>query len=177
VGLADSTPTGPDVVRAATPFAAASTASGLAMSHSTWDGGGGHEALIATATASAAWAQLVRCFPRWQGATRRLHSRALRRLAANKPVDPNDTASWRSSDAHATAVLRRHNVTRLDSMKLSDRAVLGLIGGQRDADRCAGLDWAVLHDPPSAIDDRLREAHRTLPSRASQHRRSARNGS
>jgi hypothetical protein len=134
-----------------------------AMSHSTGDGGGGHEALIATATASAAWAQLVRCFPRWQGATRRLHSRALRRLAANNPVDPNDTASWCSSDAHATAVLRRHGVTTLDSMKLSDRAVFALIGGQRDADQHAGLDWAILHDPPSLIDDRLREAHRALP--------------
>jgi hypothetical protein len=121
------------------------------------------EALVTAAIASVAWSQFVRCFPRWQGATRRLHSRALRRLAANTPVDPNDKATWCSSDAHATAVLRRHGVTTLDSMKLSDRAVIGLIGGQRDADQRAGLDWGVLHDPPSLIDDRLRKAHRTLP--------------
>jgi hypothetical protein len=112
---------------------------------------------------SAAWAQLVRCFPHWRGAMRRLHSRALRRLAANRPVDPNDTEVWRSSDAHATAVLRRHNVTTLDSVKLSDRAIRELIAGQRDADRRAGLDWTVLHDPPTLIDDRLQEAHRVLP--------------
>jgi hypothetical protein len=129
-----------------------------------WDPGGGEdEALVTAAIASAAWAQLVRCFPRWQGATRRLHSTALRRLAANRPVDPNDKTTWRSSDAHATAVLRRHAITTLDSTKLSDRAVFGLIDGQRDADQRAALEWAVLHDPPSVIDERLREAHRTLP--------------
>jgi hypothetical protein len=134
------------------------------MSASMWDPGGGEdEALVTAAMASAAWAQLVRCFPRWQGATRKLHSTALRRLAANRPVDPNDKATWRSSDAHATAVLRRHAITTLDSTKLSDRAVFRLIDGQRDADQRAGLDWAVLHDPPSAIDDQLREANRTLP--------------
>jgi hypothetical protein len=162
--LADSTPTGPDAVRAATPFAAASTASGVAMSATMWDGAAGEdEPLVTAAMASGAWAQLVRCFARWQGATRRLHSRALRRLAANTPVDPNERSTWRSSDAHATAVLRRHGITTLDSMKLSDRAVNGLIRGQRDADQRAGLDWQVLHDPPSLLDDRLREAHRTLP--------------
>jgi hypothetical protein len=78
-------------------------------------------------------------------------------------VDPNDTAMWRSSDAHATAVLRRHAITTLDSLKLSDRAVNELIAGQRDADRRAGVEWGVLHDPPRLIDDRLRDAHRTLP--------------
>src|SRR4051794_36778520 len=105
-----------------------------------FDAGGEDEALVSAAMASGAWAQLVRCFPRWQGAARRLHSTALRRLAANRSVDPNDKATWRSSDAHATAVLRRHNVTTLDSTKLSDRAVFGLIDGQRDADQRAGLD-------------------------------------
>jgi hypothetical protein len=76
------------------------------------------------------------------------HPQALRRLAAGTPVDPNDTAMWRSSDAHATGVLRRHGITTLDSMKLSDRAVNELIAGQRDADRRAVLEWGVLHDPP-----------------------------
>ena len=55
-----------------------------------------------------ATAQLLRCFPRWTRALEQLTSRALERLAANEPVDPNDPDGWRSRDAHAQAILHRH---------------------------------------------------------------------
>lgn len=144
--------------------AAASTSSGRPLSRSTWNSASStDDTLVAQATATAAWSQLARCFPHWRGAKHKLHSRALRRLAADEPVDPNDTATWENTDAHATAVLRRHGVTTLSSSGLSERAVSGLIHGQREADERAGLDWGTLHDPPSRLDDQLREAHRTLP--------------
>ena len=160
--LTDGTPPEEDPGPSAA-YSAASTASGRSLSN-LWDWGRGEdEALIDRAAATQAWAQLARCFPHWRSAKRNLHSRALRRLAANKPVDPNDKANWSSSDAHATAVLRRHGMSTIDSLKLSDSAVTALIHGQRAADEQAGVDWGRLHAPPSVIDDALREAHRTLP--------------
>ena len=93
----------------------------------------------------------------------RLSLHALRELEAGKPVDFNDTETWGGWHTHATMVLRRHGISRLDPGKLSPGAVRELIDGQRAADEAAGLDWGQLYDPPSRMDDPLAKAHRKLP--------------
>ena len=89
--------------------------------------------------------------------------RALTRLAANEPVDPNDPDSWRSPDAHAQIVLRRHGITGLDSTRLTMEAVRALIDGQARADRDAGMDWTRFDVPAAQLEAALRRAHARLP--------------
>jgi hypothetical protein len=105
--------------------------------------------LIEQARVTDAAAQLRRCCPSAARVLESLSWRALTRLAANAPVDPNDAESWHSPDAHAQIVLRRHGITGLDSTRLTMEAVRALIDGQARADRDAGLDWARLDVPVS----------------------------
>jgi hypothetical protein len=107
--------------------------------------------------------QLQRCFPRWTRTLEHLRLAALERLAANQPVDPNDPDTWRSSDEHAQAVLRRHGVGRIHAGRLAMSAVRALIDSQARADRKAGLDWTTLTVPPSRLHEALRRAHAGLP--------------
>src|SRR4051794_31097442 len=107
--------------------------------------------------------RLQRCCPSAARVLESLSWRALTRLAADKPVDPNDPDSWRSADAHARGVLRRPGVPGLDSMGLSMDAVRALIDGQARADRAAGLDWTRLDVPAARFDAALRRAHARLP--------------
>ena len=66
------------------------------------------ERLLAPTRASDAGRQFARCFARWPGALDHIRLAALRALAANRPIDPNDPDVWRSRDEHAQAILRRH---------------------------------------------------------------------
>jgi hypothetical protein len=107
--------------------------------------------------------QLQRCFPRWSRAFEHVRLAALRRLARNEPVDPNDRDTWHSSDEHAQAVLRRHGLARIHAGRLQLSAVHMLIDGQAHADRQAGLDWTTVTAPPRRLDEALRHAHARLP--------------
>ncbi|MGA2015298.1 MAG: hypothetical protein ABSH51_32895, partial [Solirubrobacteraceae bacterium] len=120
------------------------------------------EQLIARARGSDAARQLQRCFPHWAMAFEHLSPRALRQLAANQPVDPNDRDAWRTADEHAQGVLRRHGVT-LNPRHLTLTAIQKLISGQACADRDAGLDWAQITTPAHRLDEALGRAHATLP--------------
>ena len=68
------------------------------------------ERLLAPARESDAGRQFARCFARWPGALDHVRLAALRALAANRPVDPNDPDVWRSRYEHAQAILRRHGI-------------------------------------------------------------------
>jgi hypothetical protein len=120
--------------------------------------------LIEQARDADAAAQLRRCCPSAARVLASLSWRALTRLAANAPVEPNDPDSWRSPDAHAQIVLRRHGITRLDSTRLTMEAVRALIDGQARADRDAGLDWTQLDAPAAQLEAALRRAHARLPN-------------
>ena len=87
---------------------------------------------------------------------------ALRALAANRPVDPNDPDVWSSRDEHAQAVLRRHGLTQLSAGRLTLAAIGEVIAGQAQADRDAGLDWDTIAVPPACLDEPLRRAHSRL---------------
>ena len=119
--------------------------------------------LIEQARRTDAAAQLRRCCPSGARVLEDLSWRALTRLAANEPVDPNDPDSWRSPDAHAQIVLRRHGITGLASTRLTMDAVRALIEGQARADRDAGVDWTQLAVPAARLDAALRRAHARLP--------------
>src|SRR3954449_6572382 len=119
--------------------------------------------LIEQARHTEAAAQLRRCCPSAARVLENLSWRALTRLAANESVDPNDPDSWRSPDAHARIVLRRHGITGLDSTRLTMGAVRALIEGQARADRDAGLDWTRLDVPAARLDAALRRAQARLP--------------
>jgi hypothetical protein len=67
--------------------------------------------LLERASETEAAAQLRRCGPISARVLQSLSWRALTRLAANEPVDPNDPDSWPSPDAHAQIVLRRYGIT------------------------------------------------------------------
>jgi hypothetical protein len=121
------------------------------------------ERLESRAKETDATSQLLRCFPRWTRALEQLTFRALERLAANEPVDPNDPDAWRGRDAHAQAVLHRHGKGKLRATRLTSAAITTLIDGQAAADRDAGLDWSIITTPASALDERLARAHATLP--------------
>jgi Helicase conserved C-terminal domain len=121
------------------------------------------ERLEARARGTDATTQLCRCFPRWGRALEQLTWKALVRLAANEPVDPNDPDVWRSRDAHAQAVLRRHGRGAVSATRLTSAAIAALIDGQALADRAAGLDWSGVTVPASDLDDRLRRARAHLP--------------
>ena len=142
--------------------AAATTASGLALSNPWSQTAQASDTLLADAAATDAWAQLSRCFPNWPYARSNMRTSALKRLAANRPVDPNDRLTWQSADAHVTSVLRRHGL-HIKAKDLADRAAWALVDGQRKADEDAGLDWLTLHDPARLIDQPLAEANRVLP--------------
>ena len=107
--------------------------------------------------------QLLHCFTTWTRALEQLTFRALGRLAANEPVDPNGPDAWRSRDAHAHAVLHRHGKGTLSATRLTSAAITALIDGQAAADRAAGLDWSTDITPASTLDERLARAHATLP--------------
>ena len=87
-----------------------------------------------------ATAQLMPCFAGGGRLFEQLTWPALVRLAANEPVDPNDPDTWRSRDAHAQAVLRRHGRGQVSAARLTSPAIGTLIEGQALADRDAGLD-------------------------------------
>ena len=148
---------------------AATTASGRALSlGGAWFAGPAgdeleRDRLLGPARESDAGRQLVRCFVRWARALEHVRLPALRRLADNQPVDPNDPDVWRSRDEHAQAVLRRHGLTRLNAGRLTMAAVSALIDGQARADRDAGLDWTTITVPAARLDERLRRAHARLP--------------
>ena len=121
------------------------------------------ERLESRARGTDATLQLLRCFPSWTRALEQLTFRALERLAANEPVDPNEQDGWRSRDAHAQAVLHRHGKGKLGATRLTSAAITALIDGQAAADRDAGLDWSTVTTPASTLDERLARAHATLP--------------
>ena len=158
----------PSSVGAGAP-AATTTASGRALSlGGAWFAGPAgdepeRDRLLGPARESDAGRQLVRCFVRWARALEHVRLPALRRLADNQPVDPNDPDVWRSRDEHAQAVLRRHGLTRLNAGRLTMAAVSALIDGQARADRDAGLDWTTITVPAARLDERLRRAHARLP--------------
>jgi hypothetical protein len=107
------------------------------------------ERLIGRVRQTDATRQLQRCFPRWSNALDQLAWRALVRLAANEPVDPNDPDMWTSREQHAQAVLRRHGLTDASARRLSASAIAALIDGQATADRDVGLDWGTVTIPPT----------------------------
>ena len=121
------------------------------------------EELLGPACESDAGRQFARCFARWPRALEHVRLVALRALAANRPVDPNDPDVWRGRDEHAQAILRRHGLTRLSAGRLTLAATGALIAGQSRADRSAGLDWSTVAVPPASLDERLRQAHSSLP--------------
>ena len=121
------------------------------------------ERLESRAKRTDATLQLLRCFPSWTRALEQLTLRALERLAANEPVDPNDPDAWRGRDAHAQAVLHRHGKGTLSATRLTSAAITALIDGQAAADRDAGLDWSTVTTPAGTLDERLARAHATLP--------------
>ena len=148
--------------------AAASTSSGRALSLAGWGASpeASHferEALIAQARDTDAARQLQRCFARWAKALEHLSWRALRELAANRPVDPSDPDAWRTRDEAALGVLRRHAITRTNPGHLALTAITALIDGQAAADRAAGLDWTTLTIPANRLDEKLRRAHARPP--------------
>ena len=160
----------PSSVGAGAP-AATTTASGRALSlGGAWFAGPAgdepeRDRLLGPARESDAGRQLVRCFVRWARALEHVRLPALRRLADNQPVDPNDPDVWRSRDEHAQAVLRRHGLTRLNAGRLTMAAVSALIDGQARADRDAGLDWTTITVPAARLDERLRRAARPAADR------------
>ena len=121
------------------------------------------EELLGPAGESDARRQFTRCFHRWPRALEHVRLVALRALAANRPVDPNDPDVWRSRDEHAEAILRRHGLTQLSAGRLTLAAIGALIAGQSRADRSAGLDWSTIAVPLASLDERLRHAHSSLP--------------
>jgi hypothetical protein len=120
------------------------------------------EKLLAPARETDAGRQFARCFARWPGAFDHIRRAALRALAANRPVDPNDPDVWRSRDEHAQAILRRHGLTQLSAGRLTLAAIGEVIAGQAQADRDAGLDWSTIAVPPAGLDEPLRRAHSRL---------------
>jgi hypothetical protein len=121
------------------------------------------ERLLGPAGESDAGRQFARCFARWPRVLEHVRLAALRPLAANRPVNPNDPDVWHSRDEHAQAILRRHGLTKLSAGRLTLAAISELIAGQAQADRDAGLDWSTITVPPARLDDRLRRAHAELP--------------
>ena len=157
-----------DLASAAGTPPVASTMSGGPLSLAGWAGSLDtgrleRERLIARARQTDATRQLQRCFPRWSRALEHLAWRALVRLAANEPVDPNDPDMWASRDEQAVGVLRRHGLTNTGAGRLTLAAVRSLIDGQAAADRDAGLDWSTVTVPVGRLDERLRRAHSKLP--------------
>lgn len=121
------------------------------------------EELLTRARATHAWSQLARLFPKWRKLQDSLTSRAIAKLADNKPVDPNDFGAWVGERAQAFAVLRRHGISRDLTHKLALSAIRALVDGQAKADEHAGIDWTVLHESFATLDEQIRVAHKQLP--------------
>ena len=92
-----------------------------------------------------------------------LTPQALTRLAEDQPIDPNDPDTWRTRDAHAEAVLRRHRLASINSSRLTSTAIKSLIDRQAQADREAGLDSTKLAGGKGELVERLRRAHVERP--------------
>lgn len=107
--------------------------------------------------------QLQRCFSAHGVPLDWLRDGPRRRIAENRPVNPNAPDTWTDPDRHAQAVLRRHGITHVNPGRLDLRAVHALIAGQAAADRAAGLDWTTVTVPAARLDDALRAAHARLP--------------
>jgi len=135
----------------------------LATGHFGWENQHQRAELEAKARQTDAFKQLQRCTPRWAKVPEQLRLRALKKLAANEPLDPNDRDIWGGQDTHANAILRRHGFTQVTAHRLSLKAVSALIDGQAAADREAGLDWTVITTPANKLDEALRRAHERLP--------------
>ena len=153
---------------AAGPPAATTTSAGAPLAlPGTWAfttaEGRERDPLLGPAGETDAGRQFARCFARWPRVLEHVRLVALRALAVNRPVDPNDPDVWRSRDEHAQAILRRHGLTQLSAGRLTLAAINELIAGQARADRDAGLDWSTVTVPPAWLDERLRRAHATLP--------------
>lgn len=121
---------------AGAPPAAVPSTSGRPLSLPGWEDTGRleRERLIARARQTDATRQLQRCFPHWSRALEHLAWRALVRLAANEPVDPNDPDMWTSRDEQPLGVLRRHGLTNTNVGRLTLAAVRSLIDGQATVD-------------------------------------------
>ena len=104
----------------------------------------------------------MRCFPKYGRLSDALDRQAIEQLADNQPTDPNHPETWRSVYQHATAVLRRHAITNMTD-RLTHDAQKALIAGQAQLDRQAGIDWSVIHQPLTRLDDMLRRAHHAVP--------------
>jgi hypothetical protein len=151
------------------PSTAAAATRGAPVAPMLWAGGGEHgsdverQQLIARACDTDAARQLAHCLTGLTGLFDRLAWRALVRLAANEPVDPNDRDSWQSTDSLGRAILARHGLAGGRVGQLSLVAVELLACRQRQADQDAGLDWSVVTDPVDELDDRLRHACQAAP--------------
>jgi hypothetical protein len=142
---------------------AATTAAGRVLGQGAYRGGSWHdEELLHDARQTDSFRQFIRCFPRWLNVTKHVTTRALKRLADNVALDPNDPGTWYDEIAHATAVMRRHGISQVDPWSLTTTAIGRLIDTQAEADATAGLDWATVTVPAAALDDKLRQAHTNL---------------
>ncbi len=120
-------------------------------------------ALLAAARRTAAGRRLARAFGASADVFALLRPTALRRLADDQPAGPNDPDAWGSLDAHAQAVLARHDRTEVRAIRLELAALRELIAGQAAADRDAGLDWADAGGPDEHFELALARAHARLP--------------
>lgn len=108
---------------------------------------------------TGAWKQLLRCFGGGDATgLPSLTSDARRRLADDRPVDPNDPEIWSTRSDHVSAVLLRHSID-VSSRHISEEARERLIEMQRSADRDAGLDWTIVATSVEAMDSKLKAAH------------------
>lgn len=119
------------------------------------------ERLAEHALETDAGRQLSRCFGNAGAPIRDLRADALFELAANRPIDPNDSSAWIDSDAHAAAVLRRHGITDIRLTRLQLHAIRQLAAGQAEQDARAGLDWSRAR--VETLDEQLQQAHAQLP--------------
>ena len=151
------------------PTTAAAATLGAPVAPMLWAGDreqgsdGERQQLIARARDTAATRQLAYCLTGLTGVFDRLAWRALVRLAANEPVDPNDRDSWQSTDSLGRAILARHGLADGGVGQLSLVAVELLARRQRQADQDAGLDWSVVTAPVEQLDDRLKQACQAAP--------------
>src|SRR5690349_16005573 len=158
---------------AASAWAAATTATGRALPdldswqharQAEWDAEQARRTeLLTNAKNSDAYAQLARCFPKWTRLAESLRYSAIKRLAENRPVNPNVPETWNSSEMAARAVLRRYGITKVNVNRLLLQAIDRLVTAQERIDAEAGIDWAEVVTPASALDEKLRIAHKALP--------------
>ena len=152
----------------AAPAAAPTTMTGANSSQAWWLPATGRtlerERLEHRAGQTAAAAQLRRCFPRWARMLEQLTPQALTRLAENQPIDPNDPDTWRSRDAHAEAVLRRHRLASINASRLTSTAI-ECADRRPSAAPTEKRGWTgpTLAGGESELDERLRRAHVELP--------------